>query len=365
MNPHMRRSRALATFAALCAVSMPAAAEPARLPALNVDIGKTSVSGVSSGGYMAVQFEVAHSSIVVGAGIIAGGPYFCAQADVDRATTVCSCTSWTSALCRNADGATDVAALIRLTERNERDKSIDPTANLARHRVFLFSGKLDQKVPAPVMRDLQRYYQRFIAPAAIRLVADMPANHAMPTLSFGNACDSSEHPYINRCRYDAAGEALNWIYPGLHPRRQGARAGKLVQFDQSQFLAAPASHGLDTSGWVYLPSRCSAGQPCRLHVAFHGCQQGQSFRRFALPWLPFGPPFGDAFVQHAGYNEWADTNDIVVLYPQAVTTVANPKGCWDWWGYDDASYATRKGRQIAAVRAMVDRIAGGQRQAQQ
>jgi poly(3-hydroxybutyrate) depolymerase len=53
-------------------------AQVARLPAFNVDIRQTSVSGLSAGGFMAVQFDVAFSSILKGAGIIAGGPYSCA-----------------------------------------------------------------------------------------------------------------------------------------------------------------------------------------------------------------------------------------------------------------------------------------------
>ena len=36
--------------------------------------------------------------------------------------------------------------------------------------------------------------------------------------------------------------------------------------------------------------------------------------------------------EQAGYASWADANDIVVLYPQAKTTTANPEGCWDWFG---------------------------------
>ena len=39
----------------------------------NVDSKDTSVSGLSSGGYMAVQFHIAFSKTVRGAGITAGG----------------------------------------------------------------------------------------------------------------------------------------------------------------------------------------------------------------------------------------------------------------------------------------------------
>ena len=39
----------------------------------NVKANETSVSGISSGGFMAVQFHVAFSRTIIGAGITAGG----------------------------------------------------------------------------------------------------------------------------------------------------------------------------------------------------------------------------------------------------------------------------------------------------
>jgi hypothetical protein len=56
-----------------------------RLQGFATDIAQTSVSGISSGAYLAVQFHVAHSNIVRGAGIIAGGPYYCAENSSSRA----------------------------------------------------------------------------------------------------------------------------------------------------------------------------------------------------------------------------------------------------------------------------------------
>ena len=46
-----------------------------------------------------------------------------------------------------------------------------------------------------------------------------------------------------------------------------------------------------------------------------------------------------------------------MLYPQTGATAVN--GCWDWWGYDNAHYARKDGPQMAAVKAMVDRLASG------
>lgn len=41
----------------------------------NIEPGSLSVSGISAGGFMAVQFQVAFSKSVKGSGIVAGGPY--------------------------------------------------------------------------------------------------------------------------------------------------------------------------------------------------------------------------------------------------------------------------------------------------
>ena len=59
------------------------------LPPLHADLSETSVSGVSSGGCMAVQFHVAYSGLVSGVGVIAGGPYNCADRSLWKATHNC------------------------------------------------------------------------------------------------------------------------------------------------------------------------------------------------------------------------------------------------------------------------------------
>src|SRR5215217_7509099 len=73
----LRPSLLTAATAVLLGCAAGNAAEP--LPALGVDAHLTSVSGISSGAYMAGQFQLAFSSIVVGAGVVAGGPWGCAS----------------------------------------------------------------------------------------------------------------------------------------------------------------------------------------------------------------------------------------------------------------------------------------------
>jgi poly(3-hydroxybutyrate) depolymerase len=95
-------------------------------------------------------------------------------------------------------------------------------------------------------------------------------------------------------------------------------------------------------------------------VALHGCLQSAEV-------------LGNEFYTKVGVNEWADTNRIIVLYPQAhATTVSqlssqnflslfntNLEGCWNWWGYgSDPQFLTKQGVQISAIWSMVLRVTG-------
>ena len=68
----LRASVCAAGIVAFAAASSPTAAQTVSLPSYNVDISQTSVSGLSSGGFMAVQFEVAFSSTLRGAHAVGG-----------------------------------------------------------------------------------------------------------------------------------------------------------------------------------------------------------------------------------------------------------------------------------------------------
>lgn len=329
----------------LAGLSAPANSQLVPLPKFNVDIKQTSVSGLSSGGFMAVQFDVAFSSISKGAGVIAGGPYLCAKGDLQTALRNCM----------NPGSPISLDELIRKTDANARSGAIDPTSSLANHRIWLFSGTRDETVKQPVMTVLEKYYQHFIDnDNGIFYKRDTAAGHAMPTDSFGNACSQTKEPFINNCAFDAAGELLKWIYGALNPPNAERLKGTFIEFDQSQFIANPSSHGMSNSGWVYAPESCQQGAACRLHIVFHGCKQYPDFQFFSGSGMV---RFGRTYVDNAGYNRWADTNNIVVLYPQTTKGNGNPNGCWDWFAFDDVNYAQKNGRQMAAVKAMADRMA--------
>jgi poly(3-hydroxybutyrate) depolymerase len=350
-------NKALSAVCLIAALASPApvSAQASKLPALNVSIRETSVSGLSAGGFMAVQFGVAYSSIVKGAGIVAGGPYGCAQKSVITAQLACMLALM----------PTDVDALIRMTDQNASAQTIDPTSNLAHQKIWMFSGTMDSVVKQSVMNDLNSYYRHFVGKRNVKYIKNVAAEHAMPTNSFGNACSFRGDPYINNCQFDAAGKLLTWIYGPLKPKNTGTLDDqRLIKFDQGEFIDNPHQHSMDEHGWIYVPASCANGEPCKLHVVFHGCEQ--------YPSKPTGKTsrFDATYVRNAGYNRWADTNSIVVLYPQVYTggdikddpeALANPKGCWDWWAYDDANYATKTGSQMRAIKAMIDRISSGEK----
>jgi pimeloyl-ACP methyl ester carboxylesterase len=74
---------------AACGHTEEPAAAAARLPQLPLNPAAVTVSGISAGGYMAVQFHVAHSALVRGAGIVAAGPYLCAEGSLRHALGRC------------------------------------------------------------------------------------------------------------------------------------------------------------------------------------------------------------------------------------------------------------------------------------
>lgn len=318
---------------ALAALAACAARAGDALPKLNILPGSLTVSGLSAGGYMATQYQVAYSKDVAGAGIVAAGPWFCAQGLLTRALDDCL---------GGEPAGPDVLPLVAAARASAAGGFIDDPSWLAPDRVWILHGAKDGVVGEAVADSLVRFYRAFLPPERIRYETAIPAGHGFPTSGFGGDCEGSESPWLNDCDYDAAGEILRHVYDGLRAPSKDV-TGALVTFDQERYSRGGMLASLEDEGFLFVPKDCAEGRPCRLHVAFHGCRQGSGF-------------IGRAFAKYAGYNRWADANRIVVLYPQAARSWIwpfNPQGCWDWWGYSGAQYASRNGLQIAAIHRMV------------
>jgi poly(3-hydroxybutyrate) depolymerase len=328
------------TLLAACVFAASAAHAQTSLGAYNVKIDETSVSGISAGAFMAVQFAVAHAAVIKGVGAIAGGPYDCGQDDVNIAYRSCMV---------GYPAYPAAAPLVTIAQSWATSGDIDPVANLANQKVWLFHGYNDGVVKKGVADVLYSFYASFTPAANIYYKDNLPAAHAQVTDSWGQACSQTGGDFINNCGYDAAGQLLQHIYGTLNPRNAGTLSGTIQPFAQSDFYAGDIlTIGMAQSGYAYIPAACAAQQPCRVHVAFHGCKQ-------------YADAIGSDYYTHAGYNEWADTNNFIILYPQTVATTTspvNPNGCWDWWGYTDGNYAKQSGTQIGVVMAMLKRLAG-------
>lgn len=357
---------------------------------LAIDHERVSVSGLSSGGWMANQFHIAFSSAIMGAGVLAAGPYHCAGGtswlchwtpygwltphDTCQAVHVCTRSARkTYGPLAPYLGPPDAATSVDSTLRASANGTIDALENLRGDRVWLFSGQRDSLAPREVMEELRIYYRMlFDRPevgnprTAIAFVDDLAVEHAMVVDIAGpeaeNRCGAYASPYINDCDYPAAGRLLTFLYElpadGPAPRYGDWDRSALNAFDQTAFFdSSDTGVSLNGTGNLYVPAACRGEVRCPLHVAFHGCEQyaeaiDAAHGDVAATERPY-------FHTHSGYNEYADRYGIVVLYPQTTAwglagdAARNPKGCWDWWGYSGDDYFLRSGKQMRAVRAMI------------
>jgi len=326
--------------------------EGGKLPAVAARIDQTSVSGISAGAYMAEQFQLAHGRDVIGAGIIAGGPWGCAEslyADVmpGPGTAFLNLARAMNGCMLNALqvwGIPNPQWLASRAGQLASQNRIDPIASVRDDRIYLFTGQEDHTVVPAIVAAAREFYRAIgVKDERMVFIDNLPAGHAFVTDDKGLACDETAPPYIVDCNYDMAGALLSQIYGKLKPKSVEP-AGEVITFDQGEFLEDLSSHGMADAGAVYISPECREADGCRVHIAFHGCGQNTA-------------AVGDAFIRESGLLAWADTNRLIVLFPQVSRTPSNPQACWDWWGYTGRQFLTREAPQIVAVRRMLLRLA--------
>jgi Poly(3-hydroxybutyrate) depolymerase len=227
---------------------------------------------------------------------------------------------------------------------------IDPLANLKNDKVYLFSGTTDKTVTTKVVDQTQAFYKMVgVPPENIQYTKSISAGHAIITNNTSDvACAATAPPFINDCDFVQSHAVLKHIYGNLNPPAT-TLSGKIISFNQREFVDSDRSSMSDVA-YAYIPKSCEQ-QTCKVHVAFHGCEQGAAV-------------IGDRYYTTTGYNELADTNNLIVLYPQAEPSEGipyNPKGCWDFWGYSSPdqvhpNFYSKQAPQMAAVRGMFKRL---------
>ncbi|KAH6867573.1 Alpha/Beta hydrolase protein [Thelonectria olida] len=316
----------------------------AALNAYNVDPASVSVSGLSAGGFMAAQLGVAYSdTFKTGFGVFAGGPFDCARNQY-----------YTTCMYNNNPSITQPVANMKSWSGNR----IDSVANLKNRQIYMQVGSADTTVGPKPMNQLKSQLANFDDSSKVSFVSTNGAAHVFPTDFDGSgnsACNQAASPYISNCGYDGAGGVLRWMYGELHARNTGTLSGSVVSFAQTGSYGAS---GMAGTGYLYVPQACQGGSiVCKLHVALHGCQQSYS-------------QIGSKFIDNTGYNKWADTNDIIVLYPQATVDysvhsiwgglyLSNPNACFDWVGWYGSNADQKGGAQTTALVNQVKQLISG------
>ena len=186
-----------------------------------------TVSGLSSGGFIAHQFHIAYSDLVRGAGIVAGGPFGCAErvpnpwvfgaAPLLRAqAATLSCTHVAgSKLLGLPVPPPRVEDSLAVVAEARRAGTIAVPSHLAGTRVWLFRGEADELVPREAFDALASLYRRLGVAEPNLLVRpnDGPkAAHGMPVSDFpergplpARACGAYGPPF----NLVAIGDAMN------------------------------------------------------------------------------------------------------------------------------------------------------------
>ena len=343
MGIAVHQRRLMAALILLGSAAAHAQEEAPGLPALGAASDQASVVGVSSGGYMASQLAVAWPERFSGVGVLAAGPWGCAQGALSLALNQCMMTR------------RGLPSLDELEQRRERYLSLDQVGSqdaLSQLRAFVWHGDADETV-SPALGDLlaQQWQGWLESPEQqLRYVQRENTGHGWPVAmpkdapidpqSLGD-CRNGGGSHVLACGEDVAGEMMAWLYP---ERETNASEGELLAFDQSDF----AAKGFADTGYVFVPEACEAGG-CPVTVALHGCQMNAE-------------AIDDTFVRYSGLNHWAAEHGQVVLYPQAESSMANPQACWDWWGFAESTWQinplhdTRDGTQTQALMAMLDHL---------
>jgi poly(3-hydroxybutyrate) depolymerase len=324
-------------------------AAQASLPSLghyNVNLNDIVVAGVSSGADMATQLHFSYSANIKGEAIFAGSPFFCALGTSDAhwglvygptysddyALYSCSGTEYWS------EGESPPLSTLETDTNNAAsDGYLDPVSDLSGSKAWIFSGEDDTVVAQEVVKDSQSMLSHYGVSTTTNYTT--AAEHGWVTPDVTSACGTLNSNYLINCSFDAEDQFLTDFFGTLNARNNGTLTGSLIEFNQVPYAVA----GMDSVGYIYVPANCASGSACKLVVALHGCEQGEYY-------------IGTTFVTKSGLNEWADTNSIIVLYPQAIPSSGNSLGCWDWWDYTGTAYASNEGPQVEAIWKMIQQI---------
>lgn len=408
------------------------------------DQKKFTISGISSGGFMANQMATIFSSQFSGVGTVAGGFYYCAENYLQKRIKEDAKTIGTGNLFLfepNTDVLNDsfnplflfsesgTKAWFKPQKRNPIFKSancmanpekaglpteylksnvekrlVDPIENIREQKVVISHGKMDSVMRFTMQDRLKDYYLSVgVKEKNIKTITGT-GNHNFPTdRKDGIDCGRAGVPYVGSCDFDLAGKILSHLLDD-NIIRADFDANHIYTVDQSLNLEnilkdekdwVQASPSVAAYGYLYASDKCLANpKSCQMHVALHGCQMSDSFNAdfqskyqkqvttYRIVWMrskkdnmDFSglPVIEDKtnnygllkFVLDSGYINYAEANDLMVLFPQTWINENNypynPHGCWDWFGWSGENYATNTGAEAKWLMAFINSVANNPR----
>src|ERR1700694_82852 len=243
MRPGPLRCTVIPLISATVMTVSPLAAEPVALRGYNAAIGESSISGISSGAFMAVQFATAWSSLIKGVGVVAGGPYWCAKADADDIINGYTLPIMTATGPCMAGPPPELGNSFAKADAKSASGDIDSLQFVRRQKVYIFHGYNDAVVAKSVTDAAAGFYRHYLGEAnrgnlyyqttigaghSLVIAQDLPQDGL-------NGCGDNAVPYIDQCGYDQAGIILQHIYGALNAPNRGPLTGALWRFDQSAY----------------------------------------------------------------------------------------------------------------------------------
>ena len=241
------RAAAIAILACLAACGDPSGSTGGADGTVEFDAAlkdRISISGVSSGAYLAIQAHVAYAEKIGSVAAIAAGPYHCAEGSVQTAL----------ARCMTGEGL-DVEPLIANTRDFSSAGTIAPLDDLAGSRVWIYHSPADSVVSPTAGTALFEFYTAFVDASAVVFVDEIESAHGWVTVDAGVACNELGGDFVNACDYDAAGAILAHAYGELDPR-VGAVAANLVVLDVGDYFDSDSN--VSDSAYAYVPDACQS-----------------------------------------------------------------------------------------------------------
>lgn len=401
---------------------------------------KYTISGISSGGFMANQMATIFSSQFSGVGTVAGGFYYCAEDYLPKkikedagtigtenlflfeATTQilsdilnpfilftgADTGSWfrpqkgnplyQSSICmRSPDKANLPNDYLKA---NAEKKLVDPLSNLKDQKVFIYHGKIDSAFKVKMQERLKSYYLSVGVKESNIATLTGKGSHNFPTDRKDEiACNLVAVPYVASCDLNLAEKLLAHLFDDKMIRTE-INKNHIYVVDQTTNLLNLSKKETDwvtpvpsiaPYGYLYANDKClDHPESCHMHIALHGCQMTDSYnedfqtqyktqiRNYRIvsmrsnrqmeiiPNLPVIENKANnygllKFVLDSGYIDYAEQNDLMILFPQTWITENNfpynPNGCWDWFGWTGENYATNTGSETKWLMDFIHSIA--------